>query len=104
MGASVEEMSHYDQAVGKMGGNFLNSDWYCKVQLIVGGAIPGQIVLDSVRLQAEQAIGNKSISSPCLQVPALTAFDKRWKCVCVCVFMSEINPLLPQVAFVYGVS
>jgi hypothetical protein len=46
----------------------------------VGGAIPGQVVLGSIRKQAEQAMGNKPVSSTlhglcissCLQVPALT--------------------------------
>jgi hypothetical protein len=48
-------------------------------QPIVGGAIPGLVVLGSVRKQAEQAMGSKQISSTppwlsinvSLKVPAL---------------------------------
>jgi hypothetical protein len=48
----------------------------------VGGAIPGLVVLDSIRKQAEQVRGSKPVSSTpmglCisffLQVPALFAF------------------------------
>ena len=34
-----------------------------KAQLIVGGAIPGLVILGSIRKQAEQAMGSKPVSS-----------------------------------------
>jgi hypothetical protein len=48
----------------------------------LGGAIPGLVVLGSVRKQAEQAMGSKPVSSTlhglcissCLQVPVLYEF------------------------------
>jgi hypothetical protein len=48
----------------------------------MAGAIPGLVVLGSIRKQAEQAMGGKAVSSipgsycigSCLQVPALFEF------------------------------
>ena len=48
----------------------------------MGEAVPGLVVLDSVRKQAEQTMGSKPVSSTlhglcissCLQVPALLEF------------------------------
>ena len=46
-----------------------------RAQPIVGGVIPGLVVLGSYRKQAEQATGSKPVSSLfCLQVPALFEF------------------------------
>jgi hypothetical protein len=48
---------------------------------IVGGAIPGQVVLDSIRKQAEQARGSKPVSNTPpwslhqLLLPALCEFQ-----------------------------
>jgi len=52
-----------------------------RAQLNVGGAILGLVILGSMRKQAEQARGNKSVStllhglciSSCLQDPALSS-------------------------------
>ena len=74
-------------------GIFLISDWWGRAQPIVGGAIPGQVVLGSIRKQAEQAMRNKPLSSTppwplyhsCLQVPALTSLSgvgpESWKLI-----------------------
>ena len=49
-----------------------------KAQLIVGGAIPGLVILGSIRKLAEQASKHRlpmvSAISSCLQVPALFEF------------------------------
>lgn len=38
-------------------------DWYVRAQLTVGSAILDLVVLDSIRKQAEEAMGSKPISS-----------------------------------------
>ena len=58
-GAFLEEMSHAIQ----LQGIFSISDQGRRAQPIVGGAIAGQVVLGSVRKQAEQARGSKPVSS-----------------------------------------
>ena len=63
------------------------------------GAIPGLVVLGSMRNQAEQASSqhphSRSIGS-CLQVPALSALEDELLFGTV----SEINPFLPRLLLV----
>ena len=58
-------MPSEDLAVGKPTGHFLNQGLMVVggTQSIVGGAIVGLMVLDSIRKQAEQARESKPISS-----------------------------------------
>jgi hypothetical protein len=86
---------HFSQLVIKWG----------RAQPIVSGAIPGLVVLDSIGQQAEQAKGNKPISSTppwplhqllppssCpLWAPVLTSLGDEQQCESV----SWINPFLP---------
>jgi len=61
---------------------FSITDQWERAQTIVGGAIPGPVVLGSIRRHVEQARASKSVSSTlhgllfssCLQVPALFEF------------------------------
>ena len=55
-GASVEKCLHEIQLYGI----FSISGQWDKAQPIVGGAIPGLLVLDSIRRQAEQARGKQA--------------------------------------------
>jgi hypothetical protein len=70
---------------------------------IVGGAIPGLVVLGSIRKQAEQARGSKPKWHPSMAsasppaswpawVPVLTSFGDEQQCGSV----SRINPFLPN--------
>lgn len=59
VGASIKKMSPEDQAAGRPAGVSLISDPRRKAQLIVGGAISGQVVLGSLRKQTEQAMEGK---------------------------------------------
>jgi hypothetical protein len=54
-GASLEEMPPLDPTVRR--------DQEGRAQPIVGGTIPGLVVLGSIRKQAEQARGSKPVSS-----------------------------------------
>jgi hypothetical protein len=49
--------------VGKLEGFFLISDGWGRAQPIVGGVIPGMVVLGCIRKQAEQTMGSKPVSS-----------------------------------------
>ena len=61
---------------------FIISVHWGKAQPVAGGAIPALLVLGSIKKQAEQGMGNKSVSSilhgvcnsSCLQHPALFEF------------------------------
>jgi hypothetical protein len=80
----------------------------------VSGATPGLVFLNAIRKQAEQTMRSKPVSSiplhglciySCLQVsawfellPCLPSVD------CESRHISQIKPILPQVAFGYGVS
>lgn len=53
-GIATEKISLYDSLLGKSVGQFLISDGCGMVQLIRGGASPGQIILSCTRKQAEE--------------------------------------------------
>ena len=81
-----------------------------KVQLILGGSIPGQDVLGSITKQAEQAMRSKPVSSTrpwplywflppdsyTVLVPVLTSFDNEQGHESLSLIYL---PFLPQLAF-----
>ena len=61
-GASIEKTPPEDCAAGKPVGNFINHESMRMTQPIVGGVIPGLVVLASIRKQPEQAMKSKPVS------------------------------------------
>jgi hypothetical protein len=104
-GASVEEMLPWDPAVGI----FSVSDQWGRTQLTVGGAIPGLVVLGSIR----KPWGSKPVSSPppwpcissCLRfllcLSSCPDFLHRW----TMMWKHKLNKLFPpNLLFDHGVS
>lgn len=62
LGVIAEEKTSIEKCLHQMGlwaslwGTFFVDDWCGRAQLAVGGAIPEQVVLGSIRKQAEQAM------------------------------------------------
>jgi hypothetical protein len=90
--------------------HILISDQWWGAQTIMGGAIPRLVVLGSIRKQAKQAMGSRSIRSPlrglcissCLHVSTLFEFLS-WLPLAIeqqCGSVSWINPFFPYLLLV----
>jgi hypothetical protein len=94
---SLNEMQCEIPATESPEGHFLISDWLGRTQPVVRGAIPGLVVLGSIRKQAEQAMGSKLVSSiPLHQLLPVGSCSQWWTTMWECK-LSKFFP--PQLAF-----